>query len=288
MIPAPTAQEIANEIRMRFNYSAGPFLLVEGDSDVSFFRCHTTIDIENIIPSFGWKNVVDAMTILQSEKHQEVVAVIDLDYRDIVPTYALPDNVLLTDSRDIETMMFSSPAFVKVLRRSASGKKITSYQHGTEGVRKKILELGRAIGSLRLYSQLKLKNYSFDEMVIEKFIDRKSLLFMRKEFIAHLRGISAENSTMPDDILKDASAEVKKTPVLTDPYRLCCGHDLIEIMAIGLKSVWGSYNSREISDTSLEELFIFAYSTQMFRTSRLFQLMDTWFQDRGYAKIWAE
>lgn len=279
----PTAEEIANEIRMRCVDTTGPFLLVEGSSDVTFFSHHITLEIENIIPSFGWENLVDAMTILQEEGLINILGVIDRDYRGIVATANLPEDIVTTDSHDLETMMFSSNAFQKVLRQKSSSHKVRVYPSGVRGIKREILKLARPIGCLRFYSQFKGKPYSFNEMDIEKFIDRNDMSFSGNKFISHLRGISPNNNSMPNHILNNALAETKKVSVLRDPYRLCCGHDLIEIMAIGLKSLWGSHSSREISGQVLEELFMLAYSHQMFRETDLFRKMSDWFQDKGYA-----
>ena len=283
----PTAEEIANEIKMKFVYNTGPFVLVEGLSDVTFFSCHTRLNIDNIIPSFGWENVSDAISILESEGYNSVIGVIDLDYRGIIEYPDLPNNIVLSDSHDIETMMFSSTAFFKVLKQKCSKDKLRAYSGGVTGVKRKILNLSQPIGILRFYSQFKGNIYSFNNMNIHKFIDNKSLSFIKHRFLSHLRGINSKNSSISEDTLKNATSEVKNIPTLSNHFRLCCGHDFMEIMSIGLKSVWGSYNSKEISGSSLEKSFILAYSHEMFRKSNLFQEMDKWFQSKNYIRIWA-
>jgi hypothetical protein len=284
----PTAEEIADEIRMRCIASSGPFLLVEGPSDVTFFSQHTTIRIENILPSFGCENLIEAITTLEDKDREKVIGVIDLDYRGTADTSSIPDNVFTTDSHDLETMMFSSPAFQKVLRQKSSTEKVKSYPNGSNGIKGKILKLGQPIGCIRFYSQLKGKQYSFENLDYEKFIDRKWLSFSDKKFISHLRGIHPNNGSIPGDILKHSRTEAKKTSVLSDSLRLCCGHDIMEIMAIGLKSMWGSHSGTQISGDLLEELFMLAYSHQMFCPSYLFQKMSKWFHDRAYNSPWCE
>jgi len=281
----PTAEEIANEIRMKCVYNTGPFMLVEGSSDVTFFSCHTRINIENIIPSFGWGNVTEAIAILESEGYNSIIGVIDLDYRGVIEYPDLPNNVVFTDSHDIETMMFCSPAFIKVLKQKSSIKKIQLYPNGMSGVKKKILNLSQPIGILRFYSQFRGNIYSFNNIDMHKFIDSKLLLFTTHRFLSHLRGIHSKNSSINEDTLKNATSEFKKIPALRNHFRLCCGHDLMEIMSIGLKSLWGSYNSREISGSSLEKSFILAYSHEMFRRSNLFKEMNSWFLSNGYPRI---
>jgi len=282
----PTAQEIANEIHMKCVETKGPFILVEGSSDVLFFSCQMTVEIENILPAFGWERLVDAMIILQADGLVNVLGIIDLDYRGIVASTGLPTDIFVTDSHDIETMMFGSPAFEKVLRQKSSIKKVKTYTSGGGDIKSKILDLGRRIGSLRFYSQFIEEHYSFEKLDIGKFIDRSSLDFSDLKCISHIRGISPKNSRIPNDMLARALAESENIAALSDSCRLCCGHDLMEILAIGLKSIWGSYDSREISGKSIEESFRLAYSHEMFCVSNLFQQIDDWFHSRGYDDLW--
>lgn len=271
---------------MRCVDTKGPFILVEGSSDVLFLSCQMTVRIENIVPTFGWERLVDAMVILQGDGLVNILGIIDLDYRGIVASTGLPADIFTTDSHDIETMMFGSPAFEKVLRQKSSMQKVRMYPSGSEGVKSKILDLGRRIGSLRFYSQFIEEHYSFKELDIGKFVDRKSLVFSDPQCVSHIRGISPKNSRIPNDILAKALAEAGNVPELADPYRLCCGHDLMEILAIGLKSIWGSYSSGEISGDVIEESFRLAYSHEMFCITNLFQQINDWFHSRGYDGPW--
>jgi len=284
----PTAEEIATEIRMRCNSSTGPFLLVEGNSDVIFFRMHTKISIDNIIPTFGSKILIQAMTILQKEETRKVLGVIDLDYRWVIPCPSIPNNVFITDSHDLETMMFNSPAFEKVLRQKSSAHKVRAYPNGSRGIKGKILKLSQPIGCLRFFSELKTKNYSFENLNCEKFIQRKNLSFSDKKFVSHLRGIHPNNKSITESILRLGIAEAKKMSILSYPSRLCCGHDIMEIMAIGLKSMWGSYSGTKVSRDLIEESFMLAYSHQMFSSSFLFKKIDKWFANQAYNSLWCE
>lgn len=282
----PTSDEIANEIRMRSLYDSGPFILVEGSSDATFFRCQMTVNIENIIPTFGWERLFDAIVKLSKDLQDRTIGLIDLDYREIVKTRPKPANVFTTDSHDLETMMFNSDAFRKVLIQKSSKKKVEKYPSGSRGIKNTIIKLAKSIGYLRFYSQYKGKHYSFNGMDIEKYVKRNDLTFSKSKFISHLRGKNPKNHSMPNDILRQSIVECRKVAILRDPYRLCCGHDLMKIMAIGLKSMWGSYNAKEIYGDVLEESFMLAYTCQMFSKTNLFRQISVWFTDKGYCKPW--
>jgi hypothetical protein len=282
----PTSTEIAGEIRMRSLYDSGPFILVEGCSDASFLRCQTTVNIENIIPTFGWERLFAVMARLPKNLRNRTIGLIDLDYRGIVQSRPKPKNVFTTDFHDLETMMFGSDAFRKVLIQKSSRDKVTKYPRGSRGIKTTIIELAKSIGYLRFYSEYTGKHYSFDEMDIEKYIKRSDLTFSENKFISHLRGNNSKNHSMPNDVLRQATAECSKVKTLRNPYRLCCGHDLMGIMATGLKSLWGTYNAKEISGRVLEESFMLAYTCQMFSKTKLFQQIGVWFDAKGYNQPW--
>ncbi|MCK5593240.1 DUF4435 domain-containing protein [Candidatus Bathyarchaeota archaeon] len=283
---SPTAEEIANEIHMRCVDTPGPFILVEGPSDVRFLSCQMTVGIENIVPTFGWERLVDAMVILQGDGLVNILGIIDLDYRGIIASTELPTDVFTADSHDMETMMFSSSAFEKVLGQKSSLRKVRTYPSGSAGVKSKVLDLGQRIGSLRFYSQFIEEHYSFEDLDIGKFVDRRTLVLSDPQCVSHIRGISPKNSRIPNDILARALAETLNVPEFADTYRLCCGHDLMEILAIGLKSLWGSHSSTEISGDLIEESFRLAYSHEMFCITNLFRQINDWFHSRGYDDPW--
>ena len=282
----PTAEEIASEIHMRCVDTQGPFILVEGASDVLFLSCHMNLPVEDILPTFGWERLVDAMLILQGDGLVNILGIIDLDYRGIIASRELPPDVVTTDSHDIETMMFGSRAFGKVLTQKSSMRKVRLYSSGSEGVKSKVLELGRRIGSLRFYSQFIGGLCSLEDLDIGKFVSKRTLIYSDSQCISHIRGIHPRNRCIPNDVLDKALAETSNVPQFRDPYRLCCGHDLMEILAIGLRSVWGSHSSGDISRDSIEESFRLAYSKEMFCVTNLFRQISDWFCGRGYDAPW--
>lgn len=278
-----TAEEIAIEVKMRETTHHGPFLLVEGGSDVKFFAHQLGEKHIAFIPSYGWKNVVEAIAILDNENRTDVLGIIDRDYRDIVGAIPESINIIMTDSHSIETMMFASSAFHKVLKEKASDDKVKNYADGIDGIRKKVLELGKPIGILRFYSYKEECCYSFENIEMEKFIDKKVLLFSLEKFLAHLRGIHTNNKTINEQLFNEAIQEVMTIKVLDDVYRLCCGHDLMEILAVGLKKLWGSYDSKEISGETIESLFRLAYSKEEFCQSELYSAIKNWFENRQFS-----
>lgn len=149
-----SANIIANEIRMsRINYS-GAFLLVEGKmSDLPFFRHYINNLQCQLIPSHGKDNVIEIIRILDNEKFNGILGIIDADFWHVKKEKSPSNNLLLTDTHDLETMLIASPSYNKLLTELGSERKISSF---TKNNRRKpltrIIESSISIGVLRLIS----------------------------------------------------------------------------------------------------------------------------------------
>jgi hypothetical protein len=91
-------------------------LLVEGESDYNFFSHQIGDETANIVISDGCENVVEEIkTIEKDEKMRDSLGIIDRDYR--LPLGKVPDsnNIVMTDLRDLETMMFATHDLMNIL-----------------------------------------------------------------------------------------------------------------------------------------------------------------------------
>lgn len=157
-----TVYEFVNEVELLMTTNDKPFLLVEGDSDYNFFSHQMGDETANIVISDGCENVVEAIkTIENDENIRDSLGIIDRDYRQ--PLGKIPDsnNIIMTDLHDLETMMFATRAFFKVITEKASHNKIKAFSGKGEGIRKKVVSLAKPIGYLRYYSQSTEKYYDF-------------------------------------------------------------------------------------------------------------------------------
>jgi hypothetical protein len=160
-------------LSMKFPYSCQLTinLLVEGDSD---YNCHQIGEEKvNIVISDGCENIVEAIkTIDNDDNLRDSLGVIDRDYRQ--PLGKVPDskNIVMTDWRDLETMMFATRAFFKVITEKGSHSKIDAFDGKEKGIREKVVSLAKPIGCLRYYSQKSGKYYDFQGkkgLSVEKF-----------------------------------------------------------------------------------------------------------------------
>jgi len=150
-----TAQRFANKIRMMRSQDMRTFLIVEGSTVQRFYQF--IVDREKkhclVIKADNRQNAIDALNNLEQTQFMGVLAIVDADFEVLKQAVPSSDNVLLTDSHDLETMIFKLPALDKFLGAYGSEEKIEKFvkEHGKD-VRQKLLEEGLHLGYLRWVS----------------------------------------------------------------------------------------------------------------------------------------
>ncbi|RKZ52365.1 MAG: hypothetical protein DRR16_15040 [Candidatus Parabeggiatoa sp. nov. 3] len=108
-----TAAWFANHIRMMRIQDARTFLIMEGFTDQQFYQF--LVDSEKkhclVISADNKKNAIDAIKHLEQTQFRGVLAIVDADFDVLKQAVPNSDNVLLTDSHDLETMIIKSQAF---------------------------------------------------------------------------------------------------------------------------------------------------------------------------------
>lgn len=101
------------------------FLVVEGSTDEKLYRSFIDEDKCQIIVADGKTPAIEVLSLLKKEHFVGVLALVDADF-DILEGKPAIENVLLTDTHDLETMLMRSPALAKVLREFSSPNKVTT------------------------------------------------------------------------------------------------------------------------------------------------------------------
>ncbi|WP_265274376.1 hypothetical protein [Nostoc sp. KVJ3] len=61
-----------------------------------------------------------------------------------------------------------------------------------------------------------------------------------------------------------------------DPWQICCGHHLVEILSFGLRKVLGSNKAADVEPNSLERSLRLAYEEIYFYHTQLYLDIRTW------------
>jgi hypothetical protein len=265
---------IATEIRMlrTDKQYSGSFLIVEGDTDARVWENlvdSTKCRVEN---ASNKHNAVKVLNILEKDNFAGVLAVVDADFDILEETVLLSQNLLLTDTHDLETMLLKSPALEKVLREHGSREKIERF---APDIRQTLLESAKIIGYLR-WASLKF-NYclKFEGLKFKKFVDDQTLILDESKLIK----IVKDNSENPGLDEKEIRANMDSLKTDTqDMWHVCCGHDMISILSLGLCKALGSFSSQKADPKVLESYLRVAYESAHFRETKLYRSIQRWEQ----------
>ncbi len=269
-----TVDREANAIRLRRSYFSGTFLLVEGISDKKFYQNIVDREKCELVTVSGKPSskvrVIQVLEILEKSSFEGIIAIVDADFDHLEHSPQISPNLLLTDTHDLETMLLQSPALEKVLREFGSEDKITKFDRD---IRKLLLDLGLSIGYLRWISQLENLNLTFNEIKFSKFINDKTLQLNELQFIQTVINKSQNSLLNSKDIQQKL---INKKNLNDDPWQVCCGHDLVEILSISLRKVLGTNNPTNIEANKLESTLRIGYEEAYFGNTQLDVNIFTW------------
>ena len=262
-----TADREANAIRLERGSFPGVFLLVEGSTDKLFYsnlvnekQCRIVVTIAG---SSRKKRAIEVLTVLEKSDFPGILAIVDADFDHLESIVYTNQNLFLTDTHDSETMMLRSSALERVLAEYGSEDKISALP---QDVRTLLLNAGMSIGYLRWTSQKDGLNLTFEGIKFSKFLDEKSLILDEIKLIQTVKDKSQNWDLKSDRLIQQIASQY-------DPWQVCCGHDLVKILSIGLQRVLGTVRKEpEDLETSLR----LTYRPQDFLETQLCQNLKEW------------
>ncbi len=177
-------------------------------------------------------------------------------------------------------MILKSPALDKLLAIFASDEKLQEFRRD---VRTTLLEAGMSIGYFLWLSKSENLNLTFDGLKFKEFIDDKTIYLDERKLITEVKNKSqpTAKSALSDPIGIQKRIAAKKQNS-HDPWQICRGHDLVEILSIGLRKAWGSNDAIDVVPRSnerkstLESQLSLAYEAAYFLKTQLYQKILTW------------
>ncbi|HLO85714.1 MAG TPA: DUF4435 domain-containing protein [Nostocaceae cyanobacterium] len=265
-----TPERLADQIRLRRSAHSGTFIIVEGADDEKFYE--RFVDQQNckLAIADGKDNAIGALKILETGNFTGVLAIVDADFSRLEEDLPNNPNLLLTDYHDLEIMLFNSPALDKVMRELGSEEKIKAFG---KNIFLTLLEAGKIIGYLR-WTSLKFNlNLKFEDLTFSKFLDPKTLIIDIVKLIKTVK----DHSRKPELIEQDIQSKLETLKSDSHDLRqICCGHDLICILSVGLGKTWGTQNNNDVKPEKLEMILRLAYEASYFRTTQLYKFIQKW------------
>lgn len=263
---------IANRIRLLRTQSqyTGSILIVEGDTDARVWKNLVDSTKCRVEIAHNKDNAMKVLNILEQAHVAGVLAIVDADFDILEGTLPLSQNLLFTDTHDLETMLLKSPALEKVLLEHGSEDKIKGFG---KDVRQTLLESARIIGYLR-WASLKFDYcLRFEDLAFNKFINKETLALNESDLMKTVKNNSQQLG------LDETEVKTKMDSLKTntqDIWYICCGHDMIAILSIALCKALGSCNSKQVEPNILEINLRLAYESAHFRLTKLYITIQTW------------
>ena len=277
------AWDIYGDIRLSRSTYSGTFVIVEGIKDGLLFENFFNIDVCVILVAKNKNNVLDAMELLSRDEFEGVLAILDNDYWFLEGRIIGDPNILLTDLHDTETMIINSEALERVLREYSDPTTFLRFLRDQRtDIRTILLENAKYIGYLRWYSHknkisaITVKNLKYNRIFdinqltldLKKLID-ESLIMKCKRWIN-------KKSDIQDiiDLIEEKLNEIDARAF--DLWHICAGHDIVKILGIGIKNIFGKSFARNTSEDELERSLRLAYGIDLFRNTDLYQSITLW------------
>jgi Protein of unknown function (DUF4435) len=167
-------------------------------------------------------------------------------------------------------MLINSPALDKVMAELGSEDKIAKFG---KDVKTALVEAGISIGYLRWISQCDGLNLTFSDLKFSKFVDEQTLQIDELKLIQEIKNKSQAFSLDNKDIQQKLT---KQKNIGHDCWQVCCGHDLVEILSLGLRKAIGTMKPTDVESNSLERSLRLAYEEAYFQQTQLYSDIQKW------------
>jgi len=162
------------------------------------------------------------------------------------------------------------------LAEYGSESKLTNFTRKLgKDIRLLILESGLPVGYLRWIALKNRLALRFEDLPFSAFVDLNTLAVDIMKLIRTLKNRSQLPSIKEKD-LRDQMSALKANS--HDPWHICCGHDLVCILSIGLRKAIGSNNATEVKPDVIQKGLRLAYEISYFYMTQLYQSVRAWEQ----------
>ena len=270
---------IANEIRMKRSQHLGAFLVVEGRDDRLF--CERYIDDRcGLVVAEGKDSVLEVIRILDDYGFVGALGMVDPDFDLIEGGRFSSRNIVTCDAHDLEMALVCSPAFDRLLVEYGSQEKIQAL---SVGARDLVLSVAGRVGYLRWLSSREGLNLRFQGLKLSTCINRTSLEIDALELCRSVINLSM-NSELDEVDLAESAESLRDDR--HDMCHVCCGDDVLDVLAIALRKALGTNNAQDVDVERLKRSLRLAFEAADLRGSALGVAIGEWERrNQGYCVL---
>jgi len=278
-------QDISNELNTKLNelrlFKNHPsmrekvFVLLEGNTDVKFFRNIFNITTTNINRINGKEKIIKALQILQNEGFIKIIGIKDADFDHLENIIYDDINIFLTDYADIEIHMIESSAFQSLINEFSSEN---CYEEFLSVLKEKIYNKALLIGYLRWFNERYFKDKNcyilrFEGLNFNSFIEVSNCDFSINEENLLLEIISHSNCQLTKEELEEQISHLKF--ISNNHLQICNGHDIAKILAY-LFNHRNNSEKTNIKQDRIEEALRLSYNISNFQQTNLYKDLSIW------------
>lgn len=260
----------------------GYYVFVEGSGDFKLWRNFMQKPLTKVTICNGCEKVIEATT-LGNEKGIRCFGIIDRDFRSILGSDELPNNVFITDEHDLELMISNSDSLGKVLNNYDSSQKIDDYELTNGPVRDRVLALTDQIGYLKLLHKrinlnIDLKKIDKDGNIelpsYEKFLNQHCQIISHRGMIQYLLQWSECHGKKANKTVDEVvDAYQSESAIIRDSWQLSNGHDFAYLLSYFVHKEIGC---KKKTRQELENDLILSYEHEYFMHTAMYREMHDW------------
>lgn len=275
-------EDIANEISMLSSIDGGAILAVEGVTDSRLYG-KFLYDNVKIVVGHSKSNVRRAVDECWNNREiKNVVGIVDADLDRIVGRKRTPP-IFSTDQRDLETMMLSSPALDDILAEYADNEALEAFTEEYGPVYEAILSACYPIGLMMYVSEKYKLSLNFRDLDFRLLLDSRSLQIDEKKLLDEIVLCTAGRCIDRKELGRIYRNEASRDH---DPIDYARGHDAVEVLLVGLKHNFGSFNSWNLKTGELSGALRLAFSDRYFSVTTLYKKTLNWSR-KCHFRLWS-
>jgi Protein of unknown function (DUF4435) len=242
------------------------FILLEGDSDVRFYRKFFRQDTCKLEEVPGGNIKLEEILSALNKVFTLIIGIRDADFLHLEAQKTTIPNLFLTDYHDLEIILINSDTAFSAVAHEFST--IDKKEHAA--LKFKFFEVLKLLSYLRWYNDKSNNRLKFKGLNLGNIFDVTNFVLNPTLLFSKIKALSP-NATFKDDelILLEIQAMENDNH---DLLQLTNGHDLMKIMA----AYFSSLNKKGINDADLASVLRIAFSLEDFKMTQLYKDTLEW------------
>lgn len=249
------------------------WIVVEAEEDVAVYEKFVQTDTTTVKTSEdtegrkGYGNVELIVREIKNEKPKaHIIGIRDADYTRYNEEYSVPENVFLTDNRDLEMMLLKAESVKERLRSILSDY---------DNIFERCVPICRYFGYLRIYNEVQNLSVMLNDHIIpSKYWDytKQSVKDDWEQKSTDKFVSLSEGACSGTDIAEFISSRSLEDE---DLYDVCRGHDFLRLLSLSMVDV------QTFSEKRIMNSMIVSYSYDDFKKTKLYSGIIEWQAKEG-------